>query len=242
MDDSTQIEDLNNRITELEQEKKQLLKLVSHDVKSPFNKLFALSNLLQLVSEDLNKEQLDYLNRMEWVIKEGLTVVRNLMDLRAIDNNSIELFFENVSIDSLLDESFKNYSKQIKAKKLRFSSKIDKVTTSSDKRSIERIFDNLVSNAVKFSPKESVINVNFSEVNKISTLSISTQSGPIPAKETTSLFKRGSPLSTRPTHGESALGNGLFIAQKYANALGGHIEFSQEGENATFSLSLIPTE
>ncbi|VAW27132.1 hypothetical protein MNBD_BACTEROID06-538, partial [hydrothermal vent metagenome] len=75
------IKKLEETVLKLEEEKKQLLKLVSHDVKSPFNKLFALNHLLRLVSEDLNEEQLDYLGRMEWVIKEGLTVVRNLMDL-----------------------------------------------------------------------------------------------------------------------------------------------------------------
>ncbi len=232
------IRKLEERVLELEQEKKQLLKLVSHDVKSPFNKLFALSNLLQLVSENLNEEQLDYLSRMEWVIKEGLTVVRNLMDLRAIENNSIELNLEELQLDLLLDEGFKSYAKQIDAKILSVRPKISKVTAWSDKRAIERVFDNLVSNAVKFSPKESIISVSLLTNNKVLSLEIITQSGPIPSEEVRNLFKRSSPLTPRPTHGESALGNGLFIAQKYAHALSGEIVFRQKDSEISFTLEL----
>jgi len=135
------IKKLEETVLKLEEEKKQLLKLVSHDVKSPFNKLFALNHLLRLVSEDLNEEQLDYLGRMEWVIKEGLTVVRNLMDLRAIENNNIELNLETLQIEPILFDTFKNYSKQTDTKNISILPQIDKVTAWSDKRAVERVFD-----------------------------------------------------------------------------------------------------
>jgi len=232
------IASLKQRIVELETEKAQLLKLVSHDVKSPFNKLYALSNLLQLVSEDLNEEQLDYLSRMEWVIKEGLTVVRNLMDLRAIENNNIELSFEDLQVEYILNDIFKNYEKQTEAKNIVFKDQTTNVTTRSDKRILEKIIDNLVSNAVKFSAKESNIVVTLTENGGLIQLTITSKSGPISEEEVTSLFKRSSPLSTRPTHGESALGNGLFIAQHYAHALSGKITFSQKESEITFKLEL----
>ena len=197
MAQNKKIIELERRITELELENKQLLKLVSHDVKSPFNKLYALSNLLLMVSENLNEEQLDYLNRMEWVIKEGLAVVRNLMDLRAIENNNIELSIEDLQIDEVLDEIFKNYAKQIKAKNISIGSNICKVTGRSDKRTLGKIFDNLVSNAVKFSLKESEITISLFTNNGLIILEVITQSGPIPLEETGNLFNRRSPLSDR---------------------------------------------
>ncbi|MCF6360239.1 MAG: HAMP domain-containing histidine kinase [Cyclobacteriaceae bacterium] len=232
------IKKLEERVLELEQEKDQLLKLISHDVKSPFNKLYALSNLLQLVSENLNEEQLDYLNRMEWVIKEGLTVVRNLMDLRAIENNNIELSMQEVQIELILQENFKSYSKQIQAKNISLDLKIDKVTEWSDKRSLDRILNNLISNAVKFTPKKSKIIAVLSSSKNLIELQVITDSGPIGQEETQLLFQRNSPLSTRPTYGESALGNGLFIAQQYAQAIGGKISFTQEGSKVCFKLEL----
>lgn len=238
MEENTNIEDLKIRIAELEEEKKQLLKLVSHDVKSPFNKLFALSNLLQLVSEDLNEEQLDYLNRMEWVIKEGLTVVKNLMDLRAIENNRVEIISEEITLQSIIGDNLKSYLKQLKAKKITINSQIDNVTIRSDKRLLERVIDNLISNAVKFTPKESTVSVKLTKENTSIQLVISSASGPIPTDEVSSLFKRSSPLSTRPTHGENALGNGLFIAQSYAQKLHGNITFKQSDSTIVFTLTL----
>lgn len=238
MKESDDILDLKNRIAELEQEKSQLLKLVSHDVKSPFNKLFALSNLLQLVSDDLNEEQIDYLTRMEWVIKEGLTVVRNLLDLRAIENNTIVLDVDELNLDAILNDNIRNYSKQILTKKITIDSNIEKVTIWSDKMKIERVLDHLVSNAIKFTPKESAINVNLAKFNDKIEFRISSSSGPLPNEEVGKLFNRSSPLSTRPTHGESALGNGLFIAQSFAQHLAGNIKFSQKDSIIEFILTV----
>ena len=241
MEENTNIVDLKNRILALEEEKKQLLKLVSHDVKSPFNKLFALSNLLQLVSEDLNEEQLDYLTRMEWVIKEGLGVVRNLMDLRAIENDEIELSIDEVSVTSIIDDTLKGYSKQAAAKKQSIEPQLNNVTIQSDKRVLERIVDHLVSNAIKFTPKEGSILLKLEQTGPTTKLVVSSESGIIPAEEVKNIFKRNSPLSTRPTHGESALGNGLFIAQTYAQKLSGNISFEQKGDIIEFKLTLPVT-
>lgn len=232
------IKQIEQKVLDLEQEKEQLLKLVSHDVKSPFNKLYALSNLLQLVSDNLDKEQLDYLIRMEWVIKEGLTVVRNLMDLRAIENDSIELNLEDLSFGGILQEIIHGYSKQTKAKNIDIELKTNEVTIRSDKRALERVLDNLVSNAVKFTPKSEIISIGLFEEGGLVQLQVSSKSGSIPKEETNRLFKRSSPLFTRPTHGESALGNGLFIAQNYATALGSIIQFNQENSIITFTLKM----
>lgn len=239
MEKSKNIQEMEQRVFELEQDKSQLLKLVSHDVKSPFNKLFALSNLLQLSSDNLNDEQLDYLTRMDWVIKEGLTVVRNLLDLRAIENDDIDLQVENFQVDTIVRDVIRSYTKQIETKKLSINKNLDTVTIISNKRLLDRIIDNLVSNSIKFTPKENTISINLTLKKSIIELVVSSDSGPIPENEIGNLFKKESPLSTRPTHGESALGNGLFIAKCYATSLAGSIDFSQKNDTVSFKLRLV---
>lgn len=238
MNTTINISELQERIKELEEEKKHLLKMVSHDIKSPYNKLFALSNLLQLTADNLGEEQRDYLLRMDWVIKEGLTVVRNLMDLRAIEANQIELNPEELNLNNILNECINGYQKQISVKKLNFNVFDDKVTAQSDKRYVDRIVDNLISNAIKFSPLNSKISIDITDNKAQWIIKVSTESGPIPEVEISRLFNKHSPLSTRPTHGENALGNGLYIAQNFAQRLGGKIEFDQENNLVAFSFYL----
>lgn len=236
MPNSNQLSLLAQEIEQLKAEKKQLLKLVSHDVKSPFNKLYALSNLLQLTSDNLNEDQLDLLTRMEWVVKEGLTVVRNLLDLRAIDNASVEIAVEKVNLTALVVETIKAYEKQASAKNINIETKLYNVTTQSDRRLMERVVDHLMSNAIKFTRKEKAISIKLEAIGAGYALEISSDSGPIPSEEVKNLFVRGTTLSTRPTHGENALGNGLFIAQTYAKKLNASIDFDQNDEKVTFGL------
>ena len=213
MSDDPALGDLEKQIETLKKEQKGLLKLVSHDVKSPFNKLFALSNLLQLTADNLTDEQKDYLIRMDWVIKEGLTVVRNLLDLRAIESGEIELYNEELNLCSIIKETVNGYQKQIGVKKLTFGNFDCKVTIQSDKRLLERVVDHLVCNAIKFSPLQSQINLSVTTPGASILFAVSSESGPVPEEEIKGLFKKHTTLSTRPTHGENALGNGLFIAQ-----------------------------
>ena len=238
MSNDPTLNELQKRISELELEKKNLLKLVSHDVKSPFNKLFALSNLLRLTADNLGEEQQEYLTRMDWVIKEGLTVIRNLMDLRAIEENKIELSLEQLHFDSIISDTLKNYSKQTTAKKIDFDQNIGKVTVWSDKRLLDRVIDHLISNAIKFSPINSKVSINLTQQSKSISFEISSESGPIPSEEESRMFLKNASISIRPTHGESALGNGLYIAQIYANKLGGIIEVKQEDKMVKFVFTL----
>lgn len=238
MSEAPTLSELKQRVAQLEKEQKHLLKLVSHDVKSPYNKLYALSNLLQLTADNLGDEQKEYLLRMDWVIKEGLTVVRNLMDLRAIDSNQTDLHIEEVNITDALGDCLNGYQKQIGLKKIKLELFDKKVTAQSDKRYVDRVIDNLVSNAVKFSPTESKIEVLITESGNDWLLSVNSESGPIPKDEVDKLFEKHTTLSTRPTFGENALGNGLFIAQSFAKKLGGKIEFTQKGDQVIFSFTL----
>ena len=63
-----------------EREKKALLKLALHDLRSPMNKLFALVGLFKMSDKQLSDEQTGYLNKMELVISDGLGRMRNLME------------------------------------------------------------------------------------------------------------------------------------------------------------------
>jgi len=77
---SSDVDSLIRQIEELNREKRELISLVSHDLRSPLNRAFALSELLLMDQESLTEFQKDYLEKMRLVIADGLTMMRNLVD------------------------------------------------------------------------------------------------------------------------------------------------------------------
>src|ERR1700690_33510 len=70
----------NEKLNELNQEKQQIIGLVSHDLKGPFNRIFALIQLMSLSSENMAPEQKEYLGKIHQIVADGLSMVRNMID------------------------------------------------------------------------------------------------------------------------------------------------------------------
>ena len=90
------LEDQIRSLKELNEEKNNMISVVSHDLKAPLNRIFALTNLLYLTSSGFNDEQKEYLEKLNIVVKEGLDLIRNLLDIRALEYKGVEINLENM--------------------------------------------------------------------------------------------------------------------------------------------------
>ena len=106
----------NKQVGELVHEKQQLIGLVSHDLKGPFNRIFALIQLMEITSENLTSEQLQYLGKIHQIVADGLGMIRNLLDNRRLEDQGIDLTPESLNLVTLLGSLIKNY-RTLSAKK-----------------------------------------------------------------------------------------------------------------------------
>ncbi|HVR38213.1 MAG TPA: ATP-binding protein [Thermoanaerobaculia bacterium] len=115
----------------------------------------------------------------------------------------------------------------------------DAVMVWTDRVALGAVLDNLISNAVKYSPAGGRISVHVKRSDAEGIVSI-TDTGPgIQAADVPRLFTRGGKLSARPTGGEPSTGYGLAIAKDLIDGLRGRIWFENaHGGGATFSFSL----
>jgi len=90
-------------------EKQQLIGLVSHDLKGPFNRIFALIQLLEITSENLTEEQREYMGKMHQIVADGLGMIRNLLDNRRLEDQGIDLSPERLNLATVLGSLVKNY-------------------------------------------------------------------------------------------------------------------------------------
>ncbi len=237
------LEERNINLKDLNEDKNSVIEVVSHDLKAPLNRVFALSNLIYLSSDNLTDDQLDYLDKINTVIRDGLDLIRNLLDIRAIEFKGVQMIKEEVNLWTIILNMVRSYTPY--SKKKRQSFEVIKVsgpfTIISDKQCLSRIIDNLISNAVKYSPMKSTITISITRTENMLVTEVKDEGPGITREDQKRLFKKYEVLNSKPTGGESATGLGLSITKALVEILDGRIYYrNKEGnENgATFVVEL----
>ncbi len=238
-----QLLDLNTKSDEvgrLIHQNQQIVSVVSHDLKGPFNRIFALVQLLNLTSQNLTAEQREYLDKIHQIVADGLGMMRNLLDNRKLEEKGIELSHEKVNLSALLGSLVKNYEVLASKKNvsIQFNCKPN-IWIQSDKGYLTRIFENLLSNALKFSESEKSIQVRAEEGENGVEVAVADEGPGISAEDQAKMYHKFQRLSARPTSGESSTGLGLWITKTVLDKMGGEIDCQSEvGSGTTFTVRL----
>ncbi len=180
----------NEELEKLAQEKLQVISLVSHDLKGPFNRIFALIQLLNLTQENLTSDQKEYLGKIHQIAADGLTLVRNILDSRRLEEKGVELNEGVFDFSSIVTALVKNYKIIAEKKKIeiKFES-VEPILMKADRLYLGRIIENLLSNAIKFSPEEKSVVVKIVRKPDFVELSVKDQ-GPGISKEDQKNYSR----------------------------------------------------
>ncbi len=237
-----QTDQLKSELQKLKDEKYHLLKLINHDIRSPFNRLFALLQLLELDSTDLSDQQNEYLDSMYLSILSGLEMIQNLRDMREIDAGHIEITTAEVLLDDLIIGSIRTFSKQCEIKKITINpgKEGEGIKVNTDGYYLQRVIENVLSNAIKFSKEGKEVLVK----SRIQDSSIQVEiqdfgEGIKPAEEPM-LFTKFKKLSSFATGGEGSLGLGLYNAMSFMKMMKGTIEINRNNQLGTCFIISVP--
>lgn len=226
------------QISELELEKKQLFSVVSHDLKGPFNRIFALIQLLQSSSDNFQDDQKEYLAKIHRVLADGLGMIRNLMDNQKLESEGIDLHLEAFNLASVLGVLAKNYKAITEKKNIQLHLEmLPTMIVYADKHYLHRILDNLLSNALKFSSEHKNIFIKAHEDGNWIRVDVRDEGPGISEEDQTKLYKKFQTLSARPTGGETATGVGLSVAKVLAEKMEAELScVSKLDEGSLFTL------
>lgn len=228
---------LNKQEVALREEKDRFLGMAAHDLRSPLNAIIALADIMKQDSEnqeEVHKEYVDYIiesaNQMN-------TLINNFLDVHRTEEGRKQVKPEKVDIKSLLKAllfKFENRAKQ-KDISITLDYQMDSDFAITDKSIFSQVVDNLISNAVKFSPKGKNVTVRLKKSDTGFNLEVEDEGYGIKESEKTKLFRKYQTLSVRPTGGEKSVGLGLSIVYDQMMLIGGEITCESEvGEGATF--------
>jgi signal transduction histidine kinase len=218
-----------------------LLNLAAHDLKNPLHSIIGFSSIIQ---EDSTDDEIKSMS--EFILQSSQLMVKQIEDIlqnAAIRANEIKIIKKRNNITDIVQKIIQNYRPQYEAKlqtiEMSFSTP---VFAEVDNDWFSHVVDNLISNAIKYTPHGKSIKV-LVENNSDNFVIKVIDSGPgIPESEMHLLFKEFQRLSTKPTGGESSTGFGLSIAKNIVQLHGGKIwATSKLGEGTTFYVQ-IPGE
>lgn len=230
------------RLRQLNELKNRFLGIAAHDLRSPLALVQSYVDMLgdkELAADEDRREFV--FGRLKTVTTRMLNLINDLLDVSAIESGKLELDLQTFDLVPFLKEAGSNHELTAKLKNIAVVSEIPESLpmVSIDSKRIAQVIDNLITNAVKFSPKETTVTLKASVVDGSVKISVVDQGQGIPEKELPKLFQEFGKTSVKPTDGEKSTGLGLAIVKKIVNGHGGQVSVtSKVGEGSVFSLTL----
>jgi len=224
------LEAQNIKLQELDNERNSIISMIVHDLQSPINRISGLLELLEVEGKNnFNQNQLTYIDLMRRSTSEASRHIRNLLDTKALEgNNSIsQVVLSRIDLTHLIGKLLETYKEQAFKKQviLNYETSHQEIYIKGYEDYLSRIFDNLISNAIKFSPKNvnSNVFVKVKENGEYVRVSVQDEGQGLSEEDKKNLFKKFQKLSARPTNGESSSGLGLSIVKLLTEQLQGRV-------------------
>jgi signal transduction histidine kinase len=229
------LEEKNSSLQFLNDEKNRFIAMAAHDLNNPLTTVYLLTESLQRKPENLTPAQKEKLLVMQESVNRIVLMVRNLLNVSRIEEGKIEVNYHWETPDEVVLSILSRFE-EIAAQKnlsLKFKSTTEGKEVLTDKHLLIEILENLVSNAIKFSPSDGNIYVRLNYYNNNWELEVEDEGQGIKEEEMDKLYTRFQKLSTRPTAGESSTGLGLSIVKDYVETLKGNIRCESEWQKGT---------
>ena len=153
-------EEANERLRAAIRDRMEFVSNVSHELRTPLTSMsYALTNMLRGICGTLPEKAVGYLERLNVDVKRLQTTVNDLLDLRQMENGTLTLHCETIPLSHLLKESAQALliQAEMKHQNLTLETPQQEFYVQADRHKIERVFFNIFSNAVKYTPESGTI-------------------------------------------------------------------------------------
>jgi protein-histidine pros-kinase len=223
--------------------KDRFLASMSHELRTPLNAIIGFTGtLLMKLPGALNSDQERQLTTIQASARHLLSLINDLLDLAKIESGKVEVNFEPVVCQSVVDEVATALRPLAENKGLVFDVYVPKhrLLVMTDRRAFSQILLNLTNNAIKFTEKGRVsleINQLRENGSVLTEISVTDTGVGIRNADQEKLFQAFTQVDALGPRRYEGTGLGLHLSQKLAHLLGGAINFKSEfGKGSKFSL------
>jgi len=228
----------NERLRELDRLKDEFVSTISHELRTP---LTSIGGYVELARERADTESRSYLDIVERNSARLLALVNDLLFVARIQSGRLELDLQQVDVGALVAESIASAQPHAASSNvgLRLSSDSQPARVRGDRRRLAQVIDNLVSNAIKFSPAGGAVDLKVDRRDGLVVLEVVDQGMGVAEHEQSRLFERFFRSQSALEQQVPGTGLGLYISKAIVEAHGGQIEARNvEGAGLSFVVEL----
>jgi signal transduction histidine kinase len=196
-----------------QQMKDRLLRMASHDLKSPLTNIRMAEFVLREVVGD-NQEGNEILDMVVSTVENMQNVISEFLDSAPLHDGKIDLKLKETAVEQVIVDVMQQYGPTATNKSIQLVTEALPGKVMADPARLEQVIGNLVSNAIKYSPKDSVVTVWSDFLGERVRINVADQGPGIPPTEQHLLFTEFGKLTPRPTAGESSTGLGLWSVKQ----------------------------
>ncbi len=221
---TTTLQQRNDELAILDDEKNELMSIVAHDLKNPISVIMGYTALLE-ESGLSNDDRSLFLQKIHSTSDRMLQLVKNILDANRRESVAIELQLVSIPVSYLTVAIIESYE-SIALKKnitIHFQAESEEFYVLADEQALQQVLDNLISNAIKYSPFGKNVFVRIKSSVETVRMEVVDEGPGISQEDQKKLFGKFARLSAQPTGGEHSTGLGLSIVKKLVEAMNGRV-------------------
>jgi two-component system sensor histidine kinase EvgS len=235
-----ELEQAYDRLAQISEQKSELFRTVTHDLRNPLTGLLLGIDLLRHGGTGAADTQQN-LDQMRTTAQQMMRLINDLVDANVLESGRRNFTWSRVDAAAVFREAVEGIAAPAARKSIRltFTAQEPAMAIQSDVTALRQVADNLISNAVKFSPRDSAVEVDARWTGTGLRVQVRDHGPGISPETRAKVFTQYGQGDAKPTGGEKSTGLGLWIVQRVVTALHGRVwSDNAEGGGALFVVEL----
>ena len=236
-----ELEEAHRLLAHASEEKTELLRMVAHDLRSPLTGILLGTDLLKADVGVDPRAARETVAQIQATTRQMMRLTNDLVDVHALEEGRRTYQWVTLDVCAVLHEAVATHSEAAARKRIRLTLETQEpaMKLESDAGALRQVVDNLISNALKFSPVNTAVLVELRRTSEGVRLLVCDQGPGISPEDRDRIFQKYGQGSNSPTGGEKSTGLGLWIVQRLVLGLRGKVQCESEpGQGARFIVDL----
>ncbi|AKB85760.1 response regulator [Methanococcoides methylutens] len=219
----------------------EFLSNMTHELRTPLNAIIGFSDILLDESDVLGERHVKYVRNISDSGKKLLGIINDVLDISRLEAGNVELHSEHFLVWESFDIVSSSLSRMAEKKNVHLHSELDPrgIVINADKQKFEQVLQNLLDNAIKFTPEDGSVDLSGRFVNDRLLVQVKDTGIGIPEEDCKSLFDSFTQADGSHRRGYGGSGLGLTIVKHFVEMHGGNVWVkSKPGSGSIFSFDI----